>query len=342
MFPNAVIVDKIGKPAHCSQVMAGLELLRQNGEVELRSENVSFDPSAFVSIRYKDRRIVFDMLDGYIDLVKARKYLQECDYYFKRSFSAVENTRHFGNFQAKIHPLGMNYMVTVPGSLFVPKEKEMLGWKGMIRRALGSRQSSYFTPDKFEEKPVFKNSEDLRILFLARLWRPSEGATPEQIRYLDDLNAMRISLIRKLRAKFGRQFCGGLNLSPCSVCKAPDCIVSYLTTCRVHYLNILHKHDICIATSGLWKSIGWKMAEYVAASKAIISEPLNYEVPGGFARGKNYLEFFSVDEAIARVEELIMNPNAVLNMKMRNKEYYEKWLRPDVLVRQALSVVDGE
>ena len=62
-----------------------------------------------------------------------------------------------------------------------------------------------------------------------------------------------------------------------------------------YFLNIVKSSDICIATTGLHKSIGWKFGEYIAASRAIITEPLYYEIPGELKRGSNYLEFRNVE-----------------------------------------------
>lgn len=42
---------------------------------------------------------------------------------------------------------------------------------------------------------------------------------------------------------------------------------------------MVKESDICITTTGLHRSIGWKFAEYIAASKAIVTEKLNYS-PG--------------------------------------------------------------
>jgi hypothetical protein len=47
---------------------------------------------------------------------------------------------------------------------------------------------------------------------------------------------------------------------------------------------------------GLYESNGWKLGEYVAGSKAIVSEHLHYDAPGNFSPEQNYLEFNSADE----------------------------------------------
>lgn len=51
----------------------------------------------------------------------------------------------------------------------------------------------------------------------------------------------------------------------------------------------MRRSDICIGSTGLWDSIGWKTGEYVAAARAVVNERFVYEVPGGFREGVNYL-----------------------------------------------------
>jgi hypothetical protein len=60
--------------------------------------------------------------------------------------------------------------------------------------------------------------------------------------------------------------------------------------------GLLRDYPICVATTGLHGSIEWKMAEYIAVSKAIVSEELNYSVSADFARGKNCLDFTTPEE----------------------------------------------
>ena len=99
--------------------------------------------------------------------------------------------------------------------------------------------------------------------------------------------------------------------------------------------------DICIASTGLHGSIGWKTAEYVAASKAIVSEPLNYKVTGNFIPGENYLEFSGIDECLSALDALSSSPEKLYEMKKKNHEYYKRYLAPVELVKRSLETVDS-
>ena len=76
--------------------------------------------------------------------------------------------------------------------------------------------------------------------------------------------------------------------------------------------------------------------EYVAAGRAIVTEPLRYTLPGGFEEGKNYKTYTSPAECETQLRQLLTDPAAILAMAQHNAAYYQAWLRPEQQVRQAL------
>lgn len=103
-------------------------------------------------------------------------------------------------------------------------------------------------------------------------------------------------------------------------------------TTKVSFLNSLQKHDICINTLGLHNSTGWKFAEYIAASRAIISEPLVYQSPN-LVEGNNYLSFIDSDSLILGIEKLKKSKS---QMMLNNYHYYNNFIRPDSLIMNSL------
>lgn len=99
----------------------------------------------------------------------------------------------------------------------------------------------------------------------------------------------------------------------------------------------MKKSDICIGSTGLHKSIGWKTGEYVAAARAIVAERFQYQVTGNFEENINYIPFDSVDECLSAVEKLYHDPEAVYQMKLSNEAYYAKYLRPEKQIFNALN-----
>jgi hypothetical protein len=178
-----------------------------------------------------------------------------------------------------------------------------------------------------------------RILFMARAWDPHDDPSRSEtkVRERTELNDMRANCVRGLRKEFGGNFFGGFAHTEFAQQHYKDVLLpeSRMASQR-QYLELLRSYPICVATTGLHGSIGWKLAEYVSFSKAILSEPLQYQVPGDFRSGHNYLEFASAEECVRQARALASNSALRTEMMLRNARYYQSYLRPDVLVLSSL------
>ena len=132
------------------------------------------------------------------------------------------------------------------------------------------------------------------------------------------INSMRIAIIRRLRELYPDNFKGGVERSSISERLCPDLILDEKETIKRHYLKQLRHADICIGSMGLHQSIGWKIAEYIAASKAIVAEKFCYEVVGNWTEGMNYIPFSTVEECIEGIDRLIKNPELLHDMQIAN------------------------
>lgn len=180
------------------------------------------------------------------------------------------------------------------------------------------------------------------ILLIAGLWNPEDEKLEHLKIEIDLINRTRIDCIRACQKEFGRKFTGGLIRDSFSIKQAKDLIMPDSLTNRETFLNSIREHNICIATTGLHGSIGWKLAEYVAASRAILSEPLIYKPTGDFKNDINYLNFDSVDELLNKVYFLLKNRDALIGMMNSNFQYYNNYLRPDKLVLNTLMKIYEE
>lgn len=261
--------------------------------------------------------------------------LKACDFYFKRSFSEEKNSRLFPEYKDKMYPLGLNYHVTCREN---PINEPW--WKAAAKTLLGRAPDVYFTPEVFEGCAVKKEGDPAKILFMTRLWNDQEpDFSREDNAERTYINQMRIEIIRSLREKYGEHFIGGLNDCELSRKWAPDLIMPAKYTERKRYLKLLHSCDICIGSMGLFESVGWKTGEYVAAAKAIVNERLHYTAPGSFAEGKNYLAFDTAEECLTAVQRLTEDPQMRYEMQCANAEYYQNYLRPDILVKNSMELV---
>lgn len=340
-------------PLHLYQIIAGFMILSKKGIIDLSlEESKVLLPYNMMELEIDNKfKVLYDVNDGYDNLVEdGESYIEfmdsilnKYDICFKRSYSKKYNVNLLNGY--KINPLGLNYMTTIKGNMAHkayksdPKNEKI---KKFIRRLPFSQYyNNKYLIENFENKPKLNNKP--KILFFARLWDPNgmelSKLPKEKIEERIEINKVRVECIKACQKEFGKYFNGGITPSKYSNENYKDIVVNNKKiTNRDGYLNLMKESDICIATTGLHDSIGWKFGEYVAASKAIVSEKLHYELPGDFKKGKNYLEFNNVDKCINSIYELIQDKNKRYNMMKNNHIYYMNYVKPDKLVFNSLKI----
>ena len=83
-------------------------------------------------------------------------------------------------------------------------------------------------------------------------------------------------------------------------------------------------------------SQGWKFGEYVASSRAIVTEPLKYQIPGIFKQEDNYLEFENTSELVNNIRELLNDNEKTMSIMKNNFHYYNNYVQPDKLILNTL------
>lgn len=334
---------------HLQILYTGFHWLKENGSIHL-SYQILQDPGSLqqlpspseLLVKVNDsRNVLFDMVDfGEINAA----ILDQVDFYYKRSFSPaiVGEALAF----KKVFPLGLMYRVEekYPDRFTLARmklEKDRKTRTASIVKAYGSLLGD-LNPRFFRLNPSncsCKPEKSLLpgVIFMSGLWDPETTAR----KYRDErvqINEMRVQCVRRLRKEFGRSFMGGLIPNEYAKKNFPDCLVeNERMTLFGNYIRLLRKYPIAVATTGLHNSIGWKFGEYVAFSRAIVSERLHYEAPG-LKSGKHYLEFNTPDECVDSVAKLFSDKSLRDEMMEANHLYYEKYLRPDQLVWNALSI----
>ena len=75
----------------------------------------------------------------------------------------------------------------------------------------------------------------------------------------------------------------------------------------------------------------------MSQSKAIVTEPLMYRVPGCFAPERNYLEFSTPESRVECVTRLFKDYQLRCQLMINNFRYYHSYVRPDFLVLNTLA-----
>ncbi len=293
-----------------------------------------------LTARVNGRTIIYDVADSHRI---AEECLPKADAYFKRSF-LPRYVSGLGADRGKVHPLALNYEVYPNHLDLAGARRDFLVRRGI--RRLGAVRKAFriergFVPRQhlLEGAPGDGSG---RILFLTRAWDPNESplasGLPRQRR--EQINDMRARCIDALRCHFGDRVLAGFARTPFAIDRYPSLLVADARLSEKRsYLSLVKQSDVCVTTTGLHGSIGWKFAEYIALGKAIASEPIELKVPGNLASGANYLAFSSDEQCVAVVDELLTNPARRLAMSRRNLAYYQQYLRPDNLILNTLRAV---
>lgn len=340
-------INILSNAKHLKGIIAGFILLKRQGKINLKINKLTKDNSqryphkCLIEATINGRlKIAYDLLDGYnLNLKELDEYLGRVDYYFKRSFSSVKNDLLVN--KEKIHPLGFNYNVYIKRNLYTDLYDSI---KNICKLIIKGKKAKFYVED-FELVPSYDIKYSPKVIFCTRLWNP-EGEPSEM--YQGDnidhklkkereyINSTRVDIIKRLKSMLNENFIGGISDTLYAREHYPDLIIDKDITEKENYLKIMQSADICIGSMGLHESIGWKTAEYIASSKAIINERFRYEVIGEFKECQNYLAFETSDECINHVKNLISNPKDIVKMQVNNFIYYNKYLRPDMQVLNSL------
>ena len=327
---------------HLSQIYTGFKQLQSEGRIRLSQ---SFHDRSAASdentaphkllVLINGRRVLYDMSDGGGIHKEA---IERIDFCFKRSFSK-ERVKALG-VEAKVFPLGLNYAVA-------PDRVDFFGFRRALRHAKGIhrvtgalyalkcyRSSKHLRVNQLQAPPNFE--APARIIFLTTTYDPGRSKTDQKKKETDHINRTRAECIRALRREFGDRFLGGISFNAGIKKGYEDCLIpDKAFTRRDNYIRILKHYPICVATTGLHGSIGWKFGEYVALSKAILSEKLLYAAPG-LQPGKNFLEFATPAQCVEEAQRLMTDRDLRAQIMLNNAYYYMEYLKPDVMIMKSI------
>lgn len=113
-----------------------------------------------------------------------------------------------------------------------------------------------------------------------------------------------------------------------------------LTTTRIpikEYLMKTKKSAIVFSTDAVLGSFGWKLTEYLAMGKCIISTPIGNAMPGDFNAGVHYYEVKDADEIYKAVEYLRNNPSERESYKENARKYFDEYLSPERVIGRIIN-----
>jgi len=249
--------------------------------------------------------------------------LNWCDVYAKRNI----NPRFTSLTQHKIIPFGLNSACHSRRSRIAA----MTAIANTLPRASKARLGEIYrylaTPHwkAFEHRP--DQGVDDTILFQTRVWDPQDAPGDEMV------NEQRISLLRTLKREFGHRLIGGVVPNPFARQYFSDLITDQ--PCRhPQYIRWAKRPLIGIYFRGLFGSLAFKMAEFLSASKCIVSEPIYNELVSPLDHISVYR---SNDECLAACERLLTDKSLADAQRQQSWNYYQQYVDPQAHMADLLS-----
>ena len=329
-------VSGLGALARSGQIVlsiAGAAEKRTNLNVlELSIGAANSREKQWVAVDYADRSDVF-----------CADCLERADVYFKRNFWSSATRELPDGLRHKVRPAGITFGSYVPGTRRHMVRCAVTALAGRLRRpsAYSPIRAARRFLRELEEIRCFLAESDwerdgndqaqARVVFQTRLWNPEDN--PEIDR--SEINRARIALARGLRAEFGSLHTIGLLDTDWARVMAPDALLVDKVS-RREYAQQLRTSTIAVNSSGLDGSIGFKVAESLAAGCALVSEPLHVELPVPLKPGVNYLPFEGPDDCVRQVRRLLDDPELTEQMRGANLRYYHDNIKPAAMARNLL------
>jgi len=306
---------------HLSKVLTGLAALAACSQSALQ-----FEPVADATVRPvtsaamhvlvkrdgKGMDIAFDLYDRSDRFDSA--LLEHTDIYFKRSFYRP----HLGmlpvEWRNKIKPFGLNYACQS-----VAGEARLAEAPLCLNQSL-NRYRTVRPAGDFEQPP--DASVMPSIIFQTRAWAPESTSDDAP-----EVNESRARIIRALRKAFPDRFSGGFAPNPFA-CQHYSDLVSEHPNEPADYLRFTKRHLIGVSSRGLHKSEPFKLAEYMAASLAIVSEPVRNKFSPLLSAGSNLLEFRTPEECVEGCSRILSSPALAAELREASWRYYQSHVEP--------------
>lgn len=299
-----------------------------------------------------DFTVVYDAHDGYNYCADSRDSLTTLDemaesvnLWFK--YTCLQEVNNKLRNCKKILPLGLGS--TFLGSRNNPYDAGFItpDWRQIVRNLVGAtdftatltrHNSLHMWPDTYEAPPSLGNG---KVVFVARVWNPDapEVSSQESSRNRAAINLFRVTLVREAKRVLGTSFLGGIQDDSFARKYCPDCIskVPEMSN-RWNYLRAIRNCSVGIACEGLHGVVGGKLAEYLAASRPVVTTPLRLMLPGDFIKGDNYLEDANPGALVRLCEALLRDPTKCSRMMQSNATYYSKYVRPAAMVNRTIRI----
>lgn len=192
------------------------------------------------------------------------------------------------------------------------------------------RYSDYFSYSKLSGVPEGEGGENSYIFFLSTLWYSDEWNKNDE-----GVNLRRAHFIRACKKMEEVCFEGGLvsqGTERSSEELFTDCLCKGVS--MKEWMEKTKHSALVFNTPAFWDCHGWKLGEYLALGKCIVSTPLSNDLPAPLEHGKNVHFVENTQESMREaVEYIIGHPGYRKRLEQGAKTYWERYGTPEASLR---------
>lgn len=331
-----VIIDPLGNILYKSFYISGLETVFGSKSVEFKSEPFSELSSGARNIN----NLLFIVLANGV----VKKYFISTDDSYKINEEIYQWCDVYGSvnanfaltdvkFHDKLISLCPSFGIRCWNLLetmyhaFCDYRKEA----GSVKKHLGKYKRLITTRKQLSDyySPILEQ-ENSYIFFLSTLWYNDEWNKND-----DGVNKTRANFIRACKSVNGLQFEGGLVAQTggrSSIDKFADCL--YGGVSMDEWMQKTKRSVLVFNTPAFWNCHGWKLGEYLALGKCIISTKLSNDLPHPLEHGVNIHFVDNTEDSMKEaVKYILSHPEYRHKLEEGAKEYWNKYGTPEASLK---------
>jgi glycosyltransferase involved in cell wall biosynthesis len=175
-------------------------------------------------------------------------------------------------------------------------------------------------------------------------YRHAQPSTPDYVHFVSTLwkddkvaNDYRVNFMEAVHRAGGFKFEGGFAPRADGQHLGYDRYMGPAFESLENYRQKIGKSFVVFNTPAVKQSHGWKLPEFMAWGKAIISTPPVRMFPEPLVDGVHWLiTDGSVDDIEAKIRMLQANPELHAQLEINARAYFDKYLRPDIVMRRII------
>ncbi len=296
---------------------------------DLKQDENSFAFDQYFAFIVCENNKIYKIIIDYRDKIDISKEAYEwCDVYGKVNY----NISALDKYDKKIIAIGPGFGIKIYGlskTIFYCISNYIKSFP-YLRVSFRVFLSGYIWQLKRVSYNIYKpvSSDKNYIFFVSSLW--------DHANCIEKTNLFRATYIRYCK-NLGVKFDGGVFAKPSHIeyQKYSDIICTKYIILK-DYIKNVKKSVFCFNTPAVWDCHGWKLGEYLALGKAIISTPLSNEMPVPMTHGINIHFVYNENDLKEGIRKIFNDDSYRERLEQGAYAYYNNYIKPEIVIQRLL------